>query len=237
MLNKGKYEVLGVKVSACDYDYIIQKIEESVKKKRGLLIFPTASHSLTNSLFNKEQKEALGKFDYVVPDSQWVRRSLAFLYGVKLPDRVYGPELTLKVCGVAQEKGFRTYFLSRDEKTLLKLTKKIKKGFPKLKIALDPDNSDIAFIGLGSPFQERYTAQNFKSKKIVAIPVGAAFDFISGAKPQAPAIMQKAGFEWLFRLIKEPRRLWSRYLILAPLFVFLVLFQKLKLWLKSGSNK
>jgi len=231
MLFKGKYEILGTKVAACDYDFLLTKINQSIKSKKGLLIFPTASHSLVYSVFSKEEKEALKRFDYVVPDSQWVRLSLGFLYGAWLPDRVYGPELTLRVCRLSQNKGYKIYLWGDEAKTL---SKKLKKKFPKIKISRDYGQAQIAFVGLGSPRQEIFTSKTFYNKDIVAIPVGAAFDFISGKKPQAPYWMQKTGFEWFFRLIREPGRLWKRYLIYAPLFVFLVLYQKLLLGLKSG---
>ena len=63
----------------------------------------------------------------------------------------------------------------------------------------------------------------------VMVGVGAAFDFLSGAKPQAPVWMQRSGLEWLFRLVTEPRRLWRRYLVDNPLFVILVTMQLLGL--------
>lgn len=230
MVFKGKYEILGTKVVACDYDFLLKKINESVKRKKRLLIFPTASHSLVYSVFNNDEKAALKLFDYVVPDSQWVKRSLRFLYGVRLSDRVYGPELTLKICQLAEEKGYKIHLLGGTGKNL---SKKLQKTFPEIKMSQDYNQAQIVFVGLGSPRQEIFAAKTFYTKKAVAIPVGAAFDFISGNKPQASYWMQSTGFEWFFRLLHEPRRLWKRYLIYAPIYVVLVLYQKLLLGLKS----
>jgi N-acetylglucosaminyldiphosphoundecaprenol N-acetyl-beta-D-mannosaminyltransferase len=87
---------------------------------------------------------------------------------------------------------------------------------------------DIVWVGLGSPKQEYWMAEHVgRLTAPVLIGVGAAFDFLTGRKPQAPRWMQRAGLEWLFRLLTEPRRLWRRYLINNPLFVALVVLQAL----------
>jgi N-acetylglucosaminyldiphosphoundecaprenol N-acetyl-beta-D-mannosaminyltransferase len=233
MIFKGKYSILGVKYAACDYDFLLAQIEKSIRVKKNLLIFPAASHPVVEALFNKEEKAALVKIDYVVPDSQWVRHSLGFLYGAWLPDRVYGPELTLRICRLAEKKGYKIYLLREPGKTPLKLSKKLGRLFPKTKVANTPASADIIFVGMGSPQQEIYATTHLKKEKVVVIPVGAAFAFISGEKKQAPLWMRNTGFEWLFRFIKEPRRLWRRYLVYGPIFVFLILYQKLLLGLKS----
>jgi N-acetylglucosaminyldiphosphoundecaprenol N-acetyl-beta-D-mannosaminyltransferase len=78
----------------------------------------------------------------------------------------------------------------------------------------------ILFVGLGCPKQERWMAEHTLKLPVVMLGVGAAFDFIAGTKPQAPAWMQNAGLEWLFRLATEPRRLWKRYLYHNPRFIY-----------------
>jgi exopolysaccharide biosynthesis WecB/TagA/CpsF family protein len=83
----------------------------------------------------------------------------------------------------------------------------------------------IIFVGLGCPRQEVWVYENARALGLPAIAVGAAFDFHAGLLPQAPRALQDKGLEWAFRLIKEPRRLWRRYLFLNPLFVSLLLMQ------------
>ena len=95
---------------------------------------------------------------------------------------------------------------------------------------LDRLAPDILWVGLSTPKQERWMAEHIgRIKAPVMVGVGAAFDFHTGRKPQAPHWMQRSGLEWLFRLMTEPRRLWKRYLINNPLFVTLVLLQALGL--------
>ena len=89
---------------------------------------------------------------------------------------------------------------------------------------------DIVWVGLGTRRQELWMADNLHKLQVpVMIGVGAAFDFISGRKRQAPYWMQRGGLEWFFRLAQEPGRLWRRYLADNPLFVALLLTQALGL--------
>jgi N-acetylglucosaminyldiphosphoundecaprenol N-acetyl-beta-D-mannosaminyltransferase len=79
------------------------------------------------------------------------------------------------------------------------------------------ENPDFVWVGMGTPKQDYVAFYIASSCKRTAIAVGAAFDFLSGTKKEAPTSMQKLGLEWLFRLWTEPRRLWKRYLIVSPL--------------------
>lgn len=86
---------------------------------------------------------------------------------------------------------------------------------------------DILFVGFGMPLQEKWIMENFERLDVkVFLPVGAAFDYVSGNVRRAPRWMTDHGFEWLGRLIIEPRRLWKRYIIGIPLFFYRVLLQK-----------
>jgi N-acetylglucosaminyldiphosphoundecaprenol N-acetyl-beta-D-mannosaminyltransferase len=86
---------------------------------------------------------------------------------------------------------------------------------------------DVIWVGISTPKQERWMAKFIDKLNVpVLIGVGAAFDFLSGRKKQAPMWMQRNGLEWFFRLVTEPRRLWKRYAQM-PLFIFLVMAQKL----------
>jgi N-acetylglucosaminyldiphosphoundecaprenol N-acetyl-beta-D-mannosaminyltransferase len=95
--------------------------------------------------------------------------------------------------------------------------------------AINATRPDIVWIGLSTPKQERWMAAHLgRMRAPVMIGVGAAFDFLSGRKPQAPIWMQRSGLEWLYRLASEPRRLWPRYRQ-YPAFVYLAMLQLLGL--------
>jgi exopolysaccharide biosynthesis WecB/TagA/CpsF family protein len=251
MIFKGKFKIIENRITACDYEFVLKKIEEAVKNKKSLLISPIASHTLVRAKYNKNLKKILDGFEYLVPDSQWVRWSLDWLYGVKLPNRVYGPELMLRICELSEKESYKIFLYGTTFKTLSLLEINLKKKFPKLKITgLEPSKfreltkrewqelvdkiikskSEIIFIGLGSPLQEifSYKLNNLlKRRKVfkVIIPVGAAFDFISGVKKQAPKWMGDWGLEWFFRLINETH-LYNRYLIYGIIFLIFMLAQK-----------
>jgi len=247
MIFKGRFRIIENKITACDYEFILKKIEEAIKNKKSLLISPLASHTLVRAKYNKNLKRILDGFDYLVPDSQWVRWSLDWLYGVKLPDRVYGPELMLKICALSEKKSYEIFLYGTTFKTLSFLKINLKKKFSRLKIVdleqskfrgltknewrklvdrIIKSKADIIFVALGSPLQEIFSyklntlLKKRKAFKII-IPVGAAFDFISRVKKQAPKWMGNFGLEWLFRLLNEPK-LWIRYLIYGFLFLILI---------------
>jgi N-acetylglucosaminyldiphosphoundecaprenol N-acetyl-beta-D-mannosaminyltransferase len=103
---------------------------------------------------------------------------------------------------------------------------------------INASGAQVLFVGLGCPNQERWIALHKGRVRAVMVGVGAAFDFVAGLKPRAPAWMQSVGLEWLFRLASEPRRLWRRYAFNNPRFMALLLGQYLKsvfMW-RPGSS-
>ncbi len=241
----GRYSILDVKVSACDYIYVINEIIEAAISRRHLAVVPISTHPVTISHIDKKLNYIFNQCDLILPDSQYVRWALSFLYGIQLKDRVYGPELFLKACKTFEKKGLSMFLYGNN---ISRVKKGLKKRYPKLRIINSIDleyrqigESDInelklqlrkakphlLAVGIGSPAQH-YLLDELRNQNIPILAVGAAFDFISGIKPQAPLWMRNWGLEWLFRLITEPKRLWKRYLILGPLFLLLVLIQKLK---------
>jgi N-acetylglucosaminyldiphosphoundecaprenol N-acetyl-beta-D-mannosaminyltransferase len=94
--------------------------------------------------------------------------------------------------------------------------------------AIERSRADIVWVGLGAPKQDRWMFEHRKRLSVpVLIGVGAAFDFHTGRVPRAPLWMSEYGFEWLFRLAMEPRRLWKRYLVYGSQFVVLVVLELL----------
>lgn len=248
----GKFKIIDNYITACDYNFLLKKVDEAIKDKKMLLISPIASHTLVRAHYDSNLKEILDNFDYLVPDSQWVKRSIWFLYGKRLEDRVYGPDLMLKICQLAEKRSYKLFFYGNKRDVLVKLRQKLNDKFSSLNIVggeeskfrdlteeemrnlvrmIEISGADIVFISLGSPKQEvfSYNLSRYLKNQKILIPVGAAFDFISGVKKQASEWMKKGGLEWFFRLIYEPKRLWKRYLIDGVLFIFLILKRKLEI--------
>jgi N-acetylglucosaminyldiphosphoundecaprenol N-acetyl-beta-D-mannosaminyltransferase len=248
MLNAGKRNVLGVLMNIADYEGAVDIIARAARERKGAAISALAVHGLMTGVFDGEQKFRLNHFDLLVPDGQPVRWVLNWLYRAGLPDRVYGPSLTLKVCARAATEGLPVYFYGSTGEVLASLRQNLEAQFPGLIIAgmepsrfrrLRPEEkielaarirtsgAAIAFVGLGCPRQEAFTYEFRDHLQMPILAVGAAFPFLAGIVPQAPRWMQDAGLEWLFRLLSEPRRLWRRYLLLNPAYVFLVAMQAL----------
>lgn len=165
--------------------------------------------------------------------------------------RVYGPDLMLKLCALSEERGYTHYFYGATDEVLEQLRENLLKKFPKLKIAgmfsppfrpltdeekdsvsekINSTKPDLVWCGLGTPKQDYWVAEFRPRLEAAAIlAVGAAFNFHAGHVRQAPRWMMKSGLEWLFRLCSEPRRLWRRYIIGNPRFVF----QTLKQWIRA----
>jgi N-acetylglucosaminyldiphosphoundecaprenol N-acetyl-beta-D-mannosaminyltransferase len=178
--------------------------------------------------------------DLVTPDGMPLVWGLRLL-GVPDASRVYGPDLTPLVCEEAARRGVPVGFYGGQDDVLDDLEASLTRRYPGLRIAyrwsppfrpltateeakvgddLARSGTRVLFVGLGTPKQERWMAAH-KGLPMVMLGVGAAFDFLSGRKRQAPPVLQRLGLEWLYRLVHEPRRLWRRYLYRNPRFVAL----------------
>ena len=250
MINLGKYSILGINVNAVDYDFAVSTITDAAKKKQPCSVSALAVHGVMTGFLDSTHARRLNGLDLVVPDGQPVRWALSWLHQQQLPDRVYGPNLTLKVAESLTNEGLSIYLYGSKTKTLEKFARNLKQLYPGLKIAgmeeskfrrlseserlelverIKASGANAVFLGLGCPRQETWAYEYRNQINIPILAVGAAFDFHAGTLPQAPEWMQKSGLEWLFRLIQEPKRLWQRYAVLNPLYVWHILEQYLGL--------
>ncbi len=250
MIDKGKHFLLGINVSAVDYEKAVNLIVKAAVDGRALAVSALAVHGVMTGYLDPVHRRRLNGIDLVLPDGQPVRWGLRLLYKISLPDRVYGPELTLRVLEVAGEKKLPVYIYGSTEKTSKLFALNMKKRFPGLIIAgrepskfrrlgLDERNdlvnrikqsgARIVLVGLGCPRQEVWVYEYRNLLHIPLLAVGAAFDFHAGLLCQAPVWMQRKGLEWLFRLRHEPTRLWKRYLMLNPYYTVILLMQFLGL--------
>lgn len=250
MIDRGRHNVLGILVDAVDYEAALQKIVDAAQSKQPLAVSALAVHGVMTGALDREHRYRLNGLDLIVPDGQPVRWALNRLYGAKLSDRVYGPTLMLKTCERAAEEGLPIYLFGGSKDLLAELQAKLTAQFPKLQFAgvqaskfrqLTPAERDetvenirasgaaITLVGLGCPRQEVWAYEFREALSMPILAVGAAFNFHAGLLPQAPRLMQDWGFEWLYRLLAEPRRLWRRYLLLNPLYASMLCLQALHL--------
>jgi exopolysaccharide biosynthesis WecB/TagA/CpsF family protein len=243
LIERGKRSVLGVLVDSIDYDAAVDRILRAARERRPLACSALAVHGLMTGVLDDVHRYRLNHLDLVVPDGQPVRWALNWLHQVGLPDRVYGPELTLRLCSAAADNRIPAYFYGSREAVVRELPQRLRLRFPRLCIAgaeagrfrsLTPEESNqlgarirssgaaMTFVGLGCPRQEVFAYEWRERLGMPVIAIGAAFDVHAGRLRQAPRPLQRAGLEWAFRLALEPRRLWRRYLFLNPTFAALL---------------
>jgi len=244
-----RINILSVHISSINMGDALSFIDDLITHQEHQYICVTPAHSIMDAYYDDGFRRILNSSGLTTPDGMsvvWILK----LQGHKEVDRVCGSDLMLAVCGYGTERHYRHYFYGGGPGVGEALASRLTNRFEGIQIAgihsppfrkltddedqaevekINSTNPDIVWVGLGSPKQERWMAEHLgKIEAPVMIGVGAAFDFLSGKKPQAPRWIQRSGFEWLFRLATEPKRLWPRYRQ-YPLFVWLVLLQLLGL--------
>jgi N-acetylglucosaminyldiphosphoundecaprenol N-acetyl-beta-D-mannosaminyltransferase len=239
-----RYDVIGVGISALTFRQACELILRSHDAVRLGYVCCGTAHGLVEAQRDLTLRRAYNESWLTTPDGM----PLVWL-GPQGVERVYGPDLMLAVCDAGRSVGLRHYLFGGRPGVVEELQTRLETRFPGLRIvgtrsppfasageldvtALRADlaraRADVVWIGLGSPKQERFMAEHWRTLDAgVLIGVGAAFDFHSGRVRQAPRWIRGSGFEWLFRFCMEPRRLGWRYLKTNPLFIGYVLAQKL----------
>ena len=252
-----KQSVIGVGISATNYAQVAAICAGWVDERRAGSVSPrarfvtvTSVHGVVTGFFEPRFRDILNAADLATPDGMpvvWAMRS----FGVAGQSRVYGPELMLALCESAAERNQKIFFYGARQDTLDALHQRLTASFPGLQVvgaisppfrALTPEEdaayvhqiqssgAEIVFVGLSTPKQEKWMiSHRDRLPGLVLFGVGAAFDFHAGNLEQAPSWMQSRGLEWFYRLTREPRRLWKRYLLITTVFPPLWALQKLKI--------
>jgi exopolysaccharide biosynthesis WecB/TagA/CpsF family protein len=238
--------VVGIPISVTNYDDTVDRILAAARRDEPYLVTALAVHGVVETRTKPELRRAIEDFDIVTPDGQPVRLALNLFHRAGLRDRVYGPNLTLRLCERASMEGVPVYFYGSTAEVVGALAAAMQRHYPSLRVAgaepsvfrplsaeesrdlgerIRASGAGLVFIGLGCPRQELFAWQH---REIIGRPmicVGAAFDFHAGTKRQAPPWMQDHALEWLFRLAQEPRRLFRRYAVTNTIFLWAVVRQ------------
>ena len=248
MKDLGKRNVLGILVDAIDYEAAAAKILGAARERRPFAASALAVHGVMTGVSDEEHGYRLNTLDLVSPDGQPVRWALNILHGAALADRVYGPTLMLRLCASAADEGLPIYLYGSEPDVLERLEASLVDRFPGLKIAgaepskfrrtthhekqeiaarIRDSGAAIVFVGLGCPRQEVFAYEYRDPVGVPVVAVGAAFDYHAGLLRQPPALVQRAGLQWLYRLVQEPGRLWKRYTIVSGRYLYLLGLQLL----------
>lgn len=241
-----RVNILGVGVSALNMNSALEETHSLLDQGGHGYVCVTGVHGIIESQDDEEFREIQNRSFLTTPDGMptvWLGR----LHGFHDMTRVYGPDYMLALCESSVAKGYRHFLYGGRDGVAEQLKDALTRRFPGLKIVgtytppfrpLSPEEEedlraqieatapDVLWCGLSTPKQERFMAA-YRGRLPVKlmVGVGAAFDLLSGNLDEAPNWMKQSGLQWFYRLIKEPKRLWRRYLLNNPRFVFLVFLQ------------
>lgn len=238
--------ILGVEVSAINMDIAENTIQGWIARNERRYVCVADVHSIMQGYWDPEFRRLQNNAGMVTPDGMplvWVMRAR----GLRHVRRVYGSQLMLHVCREGVRHGRRHFLYGGAPGIADALAARLRRDIPGIDIcgtlcppfrALTPEEDaaavaainaarpDIVWVGLGAPKQELWMKTHLgRIEAPILIGVGAAYDFLSGAKREAPDWMRNAGLEWVHRLASEPGRLWKRYLTCVPAFLVLIALQ------------
>jgi N-acetylglucosaminyldiphosphoundecaprenol N-acetyl-beta-D-mannosaminyltransferase len=200
------------------------------------------AHVLNQTFSNPDLRRALRSSDLVYCDGYGVRLA-AKLIGLPVPHRMTGADWIWGVAALCQERGRSIYLLGSEPGSSAQAAEALRRWYPRLDVQgthhgyfeigsphservlehIAEHRPDILLVGMGTPQQELWVDRHAERIDAGVIwTVGALFDYLSGRTPRAPHWISDHGFEWIFRLIVEPRRMWRRYLLGNPAFLYRV---------------
>lgn len=244
--------ILGVPVSLITLETAVANTLGYVEKREPQYVCVRDVYGLMCAVNDPEIMKINRSAAMVTPDGTplvWLSRwRTSFKTG-----RVAGADLVDALCYAGQTKSLRHYFYGGKPGVAETMISKLRAKYPDLSVAgyysppfrpltdeedkeiverINQSGAQIVWVGISTPKQEIWMRDHVgRIKGATLIGVGAAFDFHSGAVARAPKWMQDRGLEWLHRLLSEPRRLWRRYLVIAPSFVIKVIREQMQLYL------
>ncbi|MFD2446714.1 WecB/TagA/CpsF family glycosyltransferase [Bacillus sp. CGMCC 1.16607] len=235
-----KEQYLGVNVSALTYDEILDDLRFRIKEGKQSTVIAVNPEKVITANKNPLVKELINESTYQIPDGVGVLLA-SKLKGGTLRERVTGIDMMERLLRFAAEENYGVFFYGAKEEVVSEAKRKLEDRFPTLNIAgyengymkdndalvekINASGANILFVALGSPKQELWIRENMPRLNVKVFQgVGGSFDVFSGKIKRAPAFYRKFGLEWLYRLMKEPKRI-KRQMNL-PLFLMKVLFSR-----------
>lgn len=233
-MNAETYDCCGVPIAALSPEDAVFELLALAKERRPAAVHLCNSYTLSIALRDSEYASVLRRADLNLPDGTpvaWASRLRRDLSPIHLPVR--GPGLMRDVLREGLEMEARHYFYGGSPRTALLLPSRVRSLAPGVRIAgiesppyrplraseedalverIRAAEPDFVWVGLGTPNQDIFVDRFRDRLDTVLVAVGAAFDFVAGTRREAPHWLHGSGFEWVFRLGTEPRRLWRRYL-------------------------
>ncbi|MEW6636797.1 MAG: WecB/TagA/CpsF family glycosyltransferase [Actinomycetota bacterium] len=248
-MREGRVEILGVGVDPLTAAELRAEVLRLAESRGCGLVLNVNAHCLNLLYKDSELRRFFASADVVFCDGAGVRLA-ARLLGRSLPERITYADWMWDLAALSEAEGLSLYLLGAAPGVAGEAAGRLKERYLGLRIAgthhgyfdhtagspeseavvraINAARPDVLVVGMGMPLQERWLMANRKRLDVgVALTGGAAFDYVSGRLRRGPRLLTENGFEWLARLIIEPRRLWRRYLVGNPAFLTRVLRQRL----------
>jgi N-acetylglucosaminyldiphosphoundecaprenol N-acetyl-beta-D-mannosaminyltransferase len=245
----GRVDVLGVGVDPVTVEGLHREVGRLIRNEHRGSVLNVNVHCLNLCYDDPELRGFLNGADIVFCDGAGVMLA-ARLLGRRIPERITYADWAWRLAAFAEAEGFSVYLLGARSGVAQEAARRLQARYPDLQIvgvrhgffdhaAGSPENEavvkvinglrpDILLVGMGMPLQEYWLMENRNRLEVgVVLTGGAVFDYVSGGLRRGPRVLTDSGFEWLARLLIEPRRLWRRYLIGNFLFLLRVLRQRL----------
>lgn len=225
-------KILGTNINVTNMDDTIAYLTENLEQLKGDYICVSNVHTTVMAYRDKAYRRVQNSAAMALPDGQplsIVSRRRGFFEARRVP----GPDLMPAILDLSQETGYRHYFYGSTDATLTALRAALLRRYPKLQIAgmysppfreltkeedeeivrrINDSGADFVWVALGAPKQEWWMYEHRHRVKAVMLGVGAAFDFTAGTVKRAPMWMQRLCLEWVFRILRDPKRMLPRYL-------------------------
>ena len=235
-------DILGVGIARLSAEQALGEVEKLFASGRPAFIAHTNAHTLNLAYEDPGYKEVLRRADLVLNDGKGVMIA-ARIHGDAFPTDLNGNYFTPLLLQRAAERGWRVYFLGAGPGVAERAAEKVRGSVPGISIvgardgyfssdeeviaAIKETEAELLFVAMGNPLQERWLDRCIaRTGARVGVGVGATFDFLAGGMPRAPAWMRRVGLEWVYRLFREPKRLWRRYILGNPSFLLRNLKQR-----------
>lgn len=246
-LPRSTIDILGIRVDSISRRCLIRSVEDFVASSSRSRVIYANVHVLNVAYHDSELRRILNQASLVYCDGAGIKLGARIL-GKHLPERMTGADWIHDLCQTCQKTGMTLYLLGGEPGVAMEAARVLTTRYPSLNIVGThhgyydhdgPENDaviaeinalhpDILLVGFGTPLQEKWIDRHFERLQVPVVwAVGALVDFVTGKKPRAPRWMLDHGLEWLYRLCTEPRRLWKRYIVGNPLFIWRVLMQRL----------
>lgn len=238
--------LFGVPVDALTMEQTLDRIDEAIARREQLLLGVVNAAKIVNMRKDAELRWSVLTSDLILADGMavvWAGK----LLGQKLPERVAGIDLMMKMLARGEQRGYRVFCFGAEAEILDAVVRKINADFPNVKVVgsqhgyYKPEEEaqvaariaaaepDMLFVAMTSPKKERFLARWAETIRVpVCHGVGGSFDVLAGKVRRAPRLWQKLGMEWLYRVLQEPGRLWKRYLVTNTAFCWMTLRERFR---------